>query len=259
MVGRRKELFMNLHRIPGAIRFSMLVLSVFCVLTSWSYADLTFTGNATYDTGTVPNLDIPPQIAGGAGANNLADTSMQVNIGANNVKVASGGFKVTGGSFSYTSGAADVGKTLVIDWLGSRPFDNTAGNYIDRTTLKGSVTLPKGWTITGFAVTTDWAGEGVRTDATVDLGAFAGGNFNKTAASGVFNVAAGSDNLSQNGTISFTVGAANETLVVDWPNSADSLTASVPEPCSMVVFGLGLLALYGAHKRGLLVSRHPAG
>jgi hypothetical protein len=146
-----------------------------------------------------------------------------------------------------------VGKTLVITWLSTRSFDNTAGNYQNSETLNGTMTLPKGWAITRFDVTTDWVGE-KDTNAKVDLGAFAGGMFNKTGKSGVFNVAAGSDNVSQDGTIAFTVGAANQTLIITWPTSADSIVQSVPEPSSMVLFGLGLVALCGAAKKGIVAK-----
>lgn len=142
------------------------------------------------------------------------------------------------------------------------PFDNTAGTYIDTTALQGSVTLPAGFSITSFSVTTAIANAGGSTNATVNLGAFNGGMFNMTANSDEFmlaavmgNVQRAPDNLSQSGTMDFTVAqaAVGQTITINFPDSAQSQInpAPTPEPASIVVWGLAIaLGLFVARRRG---------
>jgi hypothetical protein len=51
------------------------------------------------------------------------------------------GFSISNGSFTYTSAAADVGKSLVIDWIAFRPFNDPAGSYSNHWAGLGS-TVP---------------------------------------------------------------------------------------------------------------------
>ena len=97
------------------------------------------------------------------------------------------GFKITSGSFSYTPTQADVGKTDFLSWGGGRDFQvETAGNYVTTTTLSGSLTLPAGIAVTSFQVYSIVADDS--TKATVDLGAFAGGNFSQSATSEAYSL-----------------------------------------------------------------------
>ncbi|HEY2148516.1 MAG TPA: hypothetical protein VGH32_11300, partial [Pirellulales bacterium] len=205
---------------PGAFltprcptRLGFLATAVFASLFSSSaFAQaVSFTGNPSY---AFPGF--APMIAGGGGAGTFTNTTSLVPT--------PGGFSISNGSFTYTSAAADVGKSLAINWIAFRPFDDPAGNYSNQTTLTGMVTVPAGGKITGFTVNTDWAGLGgtVPNVATASIGGPISGNasFFTRANGPTFFDKGGSDNLSEDGSIVFVPSAANQTFQVTFANAA---------------------------------------
>ena len=198
--------FLNLQRliILGCLGSTLVASSAFAQAVS-------FTGNPSY---AFPGF--APMIAGGGGAGTFTNTTSLVATPA--------GLSISNGSFTYTSAAADVGKSLVIDWIGFRPFDDSAGTYMNQTTLTGGVVVPAGGSITGFTVNTDWAGLGstVPNVAKASLTGPITGNasFLLRANGPTFFDKGGSDNISQDGTIVFVPSAANQTFQITFANAA---------------------------------------
>jgi hypothetical protein len=195
----------------ACLTFVAAALSASVLASSAPAQAVSFTGTPSY---AFPGF--APMIAGGGGAGTFTNTTSLV--------ATPGGFSISNGAFTYKSAAADVGKSLVIDWIAFRPFNDPAGNYSNQTTLTGSVTVPTGGKITGFTVNTDWAGLGstVANVATASLTGPIGGDasFLLRANGPTFFDKGGSDNLSQDGSIVFVPSAANQTFQVTFANAA---------------------------------------
>ena len=115
----------------SSVRVSCNCACLVASAASASAQAVSFTGGPSY---AFPGF--VPMIAGGAGAGTFTNTTSLVATPA--------GFSISNGSFTYTSATADVGKSLAIDWIAFRPFNDPAGNYSNQTTLTGTVTVPVG-------------------------------------------------------------------------------------------------------------------
>ena len=180
------------------------------------------------------------------------------------------GFNFTDFEVSYTTVAADlpVGKpipSITISWVVQRTFEFSTGMYTTTSAMNGSALVPAGGTVNSISLSTFWAAAippPMPTVSEVSFGPFVNNaNFKNSMTTAMFPATQpdpntlGKEILGQEGGITFTPSAVGQNFTFDFPGSAISTVAAVPEPSTLIMGATAALVVALVLKRQRLCSR----
>ena len=180
------------------------------------------------------------------------------------------GFNFTDFEVSYTTVAADlpVGKpipSITISWVVQRTFEFSTGMYTTTSAMNGSALVPAGGTVNSISLSTFWAAAippPMPTVSEVSFGPFVNNaNFKNSMTTAMFPATQpdpntlGKEILGQEGGITFTPSAVGQNFTFDFPGSAISTVAAVPEPSTLIMGATAALVVALVLKRQRLCSQ----